>query len=252
MAETKADLEEKVKNLEAQLAEANSGEESPDLNIYQRILAIAKEVGVLAPERTGGVPFAFRGIDATVSKLTPLLNKYQVFFAPTQVQHEVDTRDAANKVLSKAKIVVHYRAYGPQGDYIDFQVPGQADDFADRSTAQAMSVAFRILLLQTFHIAAFGNEEAASEEVKNTREAAGVAKVEAARGAQAQSAPQSAPAQGDPAENMRKAILAAAGAKGWDGAKINEFIDGVTGVGRDAWWNNPDLLNKALLEIHKA
>jgi hypothetical protein len=253
MAETKADLEAKVAELEARLAEQASTEDSgPDnRTVIQRILAVAAEVGVLAPERSGGVPFAFRGVDATVSKLTPLLNKHQVFIAPTQVVQELTQRDVpGGKVVTKADLVVHYRAYGAAGDHLDFQVPGQADDFADRSTAQAMSVAFRILLLQVFHIAANGNEEEASEATKNSREQAGLAKVDNARAASAPAAP--AQTGASPAANMRSAILAAAGAKGWDGARINEFIDGVTGVGRDQWWENPELLNKALLEIHKA
>jgi len=256
MAETKADLENRIAELEAQLADTTSdeGEGGPDnRTVTQRILAIAAEVGVVAPERAGGVPFAFRGVDQVVSKLTPLLIKHGVFIAPVRVSHTLDQRDVGSKVVTKADVVVEYRAFGAAGDYLDFQVPGQADDFADRSTAQAMSVAFRILLLQLFHIAANGNEEAQSEETKNTREAAGLAKVEAARATatQAPSAPSNSQAT-DPAVQMRQAILASAGQKGWDGTKINEFGDRVTGVSRDVWFNDPDHLNTILSKINDA
>lgn len=252
MAEpTKADLVAENEALKAQLAEAAEAPVAEDdkRNIFQRILDIAREVGVLEPERSGGVPFAFRGVDAVVSKLSPLLNKHGVFIAPVRAGQELEQREAGgNKIVTKANVVVEYRAFAADGTYVDFQVLGQADDFADRSTAQAMSVAFRILLLQMFHIAAFGNEEQASEDTKNTREAAGQAKVDAARGAGAP-AP-AAPAKSDPADQMRKAILGAASAKGWNGEQINAFADETTGVSRDQWWDNPDLLNKILLKIN--
>ena len=234
---TKAELEARVTELEA-AAESRT--------IYQRILAIANEVGVLEPTRNGGVPFAFRGIDATVAHLSPLLNKHEVFVVPVRSEQFINQRDVGNKVVSKAELTVTYRFYGPDGEYLEAQVPGQADDFADRSTAQAMSVAFRILLLQVFHIPAFGNEEQASEETKNAREDAATQKIEKARGAAAK------PAGVDPAKQMRDAIVAAAGAKGWEPAKINEFAKDVTGKETADWWNSADDLNLILSKINEA
>lgn len=234
---TKAQLEERVAELEA-------GAEKR--TIFQRLLAVAEEVGVLEPTKNGGVPFAFRGVDATVAHLSPLLNKHGVIVVPSKAEQFISQRDVANKVVSKAELLVTYRFYGAGGDYLEAQVPGQADDFADRSTAQAMSVAFRILLLQTFHIPAFGNEEQASEETKTAREAAAESKIEKARGAD------SKPAAVDPAKQMRDAIVAAAGAKGWEPAKINEYAEEVTGKPTEQWWNDPDSLNLILSKINEA
>lgn len=248
---TKAELENEVAELKAQLegSEVGGGADAqgPDeRTIVQRILDIAREVGVLEPERSGGVPFPFRGVDATVAKLTPLLNKHGVFFGPVDVIQALSLREAGSKVITKADLTVTYRAYGAAGDYIDLQVPGQADDFADRSSAQAMSVAFRILLLQVFHIAAFGNEEAASEETKNQREAAGQAKLD---NAYAKAEPQK-PAV-NPAETIRVQILDVAGQKGWEPAQINEFIGEVTGKSVEDWWDDVSALSLALREINK-
>jgi hypothetical protein len=209
--------------------------------VVQRILAVADEVGILTPEKSGGVPFAFRGVDAVVSKLTPLLNKHGVIVVPHDVTQILSQRDVGSKVVTKADVTATYRFYGADGDFIDATVVGQADDFADRSSAQAMSVAFRILLLQTFHIAAFGNEEQASEDTKNQRESAGSAKVNAAKASVAQSGP-------DPAEQMRSAILAAAGRKGWDGEEINKFAEKI-GLG-EGWFDDPDSLNTLLTKIN--
>lgn len=216
--------------------------------IIERLLAIAAQVGVLEPEKSGGVPFAFRGIDAVVAKLTPLLNEHGVIVVPTNTIQNLSQRDVGNKTVTKADVSVTYRFYGAAGDYIDVDVAGQADDFADRSTAQAMSVAFRIALLQTFHIAAFGNEEAASQDTMNAREAAGNAKVQAAR-ASTQAAPST---KADPIESMRKAIVAAAGKKGWDGDAINAFANDVTGKPMEQWFENGDDLNLILSKINDA
>jgi hypothetical protein len=218
--------------------------------IVQRLIDIAKNVGVLEPEKSGGVPFAFRGVDAVVAKLTPLLNENGVIVVPQESRQILSQRDVGAKVVTKADVEVTYRFYGAEGDFLDVQVVGQADDFADRSSAQAMSVAFRIALLQTFHIAAFGNEEAASEATKNEREAgggsgSGNSKIDKAKEA-------SAKPKVDPAAQMRDAILAAAAQKGWEPDRINEFATDVTGVDVDAWFNDPDKLNLILSKINEA
>lgn len=230
------------------MAAAASKTEEVKPTIVERLLAIAEEVGVLEPVQNGGVPFAFRGIDAVVAKLTPLLNKHGVIVVPHSAVQVLDSRPVGTKTVTKADVHVTYRFYGAAGDYIDAEVVGQADDFADRSSAQAMSVAFRIALLQTFHIAAFGNEEAASEETKNAREKAGDAKVENARAAAAKG---STP-RVDPAQQMRDAIVAAGGAKGWEPDKLTAFGDEVTGKKTDDWFYDPDALNLILSKINEA
>lgn len=229
------------------MAAAGKADEKP--TIVERLLAIATEVGVLEPEKSGGVPFAFRGVDAVVAKLTPLMNKHGVIAVPTKTFQSLTQRDVGNKTVTKADVSVTYRFYGAAGDYLDADVVGQADDFADRSTAQALSVAFRIALLQVFHIAAFGNEEAASQDTMNAREQAGNAKVETARAAASGQRTASKP-KADPAAQMRDAIMAAAGGKGWEPSQINEFANKVTGKSTEEWWDDPDELNKILLKIN--
>lgn len=222
-------------------------------SIYQRILDVAASVGVLEPTKNGGVPFAFRGIDATVAHLSPKLNEHGVFVVPVKAEQLVSQREVINKtgqptgqVVSKTELVVTYRFYGADGDYLEAQVPAQADDFADRSSAQAMSVALRILLLQTFHIPAFGNEEQASEDTKNARETAADAKIDRARTSAA------APKGVDQAKEMRNAIIAAAANKGWEPDRVNQFAKEVTGLPTEGWWDNPDELNKVLAKINEA
>lgn len=131
----------------------------PELNIYQRINAISAEAGALAPEAKGGVPFAFRGIDGTVAHLTPFLLKYGVFLSPVVQSHIVVPNAVGNRTVKTTELEVKYKVYGPDGESdIEIVVPGLADDFADRSSAQAMSVAYRIALLQLFHLPTHSKE----------------------------------------------------------------------------------------------
>lgn len=121
-------------------------------NIYQLINRISQEAGALAPEKTGGVPFSFRGIDAVVAHLTPLLNKYGVVVIPEVHEHNVSSAPSGNKVVTTSDVKTTYRFYAPDGTYVAATVAGLANDYADRSAAQAQSVAFRVALLQTFHL----------------------------------------------------------------------------------------------------
>jgi hypothetical protein len=119
-------------------------------NIYQIISAISKEAGPLAAEKSGGVPFAFRGINAVVDKLAPLLNKYEVITVPEVLEHKVTSNPSGNKVVTTTEILAHYHFYAPDGTKVTATTAGLANDYADRSSAQAQSVAFRTALLQTF------------------------------------------------------------------------------------------------------
>lgn len=154
-------------------ARAAKVEEAPTMNIYQRIAAISREAGALAPESKGGVPFAFRGIDGTVAHLSGLLNQYEVFAVPQIQSHIITERDAGNRVVKTAQVEVKYIFFGPDGDSVEVTTPGLADDFADRASAQAMSVAFRIALLQLFHLPTHTREpEETGEDVMQNRGAA--------------------------------------------------------------------------------
>lgn len=232
---------------------ASKTTEEPKLNIYQRIAAIATEVGVLEPTNNGGgVPFKFRGIDATVAHLTPLFNKYQVFAAPKVLNHLVLERAAGNRVVKTTQVEVEFTFYGPDGDSVVVVTPGLADDFGDRSTAQAMSVAYRTALLQTFHIAAFGVEpEVSGQEVINGRDAAMSAKVQAAAQASSGAAAPQNQAQAKAQGELIEAIKTAAAAKNMGPQDLNELGNRITGQTPDVWFNDPASLDKILQEISK-
>lgn len=166
-----------------------------DLNIFQRVAAISKEAGALAPESKGGVPFAFRGVDGTVAHVTPFMHKYGVLVFPSGINHVVTEREVLDKqgnptgrIVKTSQVETTFTVVGPSGDAFTIQTAGLADDFADRSTAQAQSVAYRIALLQLFHLPTHDKDpEQAGEETQRAIAAAnsGASAPEAPRGPKA-------------------------------------------------------------------
>lgn len=123
------------------------------LSIYQIISEIAKEAGALAPSKAGGVPFAFRGIDAVVAHLADKLDKYGVIHTAEILSKDTSTRELqGGKAITQTDLTVRYTFYSPDGSSISTESAGLAQDYADRSAAQAQSVALRVALLQLFHL----------------------------------------------------------------------------------------------------
>lgn len=96
-----------------------------------------------------GAKFKFRGIDAVVNAVGPALRKHRVVVVPQLVS--IDHRDvltSGGKNARETCVVVKYVWTGPDNSTLETVVPGEAMDSGDKGTAKAMSVAFRIALLQ--------------------------------------------------------------------------------------------------------
>lgn len=103
--------------------------------------------------RNASQGFNFRGIDAVMNSVGPALRQHGVVIVPETV--DITHRDAqttGGKAAREATVVVTYRAYGPAGDSITIQAPGESLDSGDKATPKAMSVAYRTALLQALTI----------------------------------------------------------------------------------------------------
>lgn len=99
--------------------------------------------------------FHFRGVDAVVNAVHPVLARYRVVFVPHAVERVVTA--VTSKSGSAGRVIdvkLTYRVYGPGGrdDYIDATVLGESADWGDKATAKAFSVAYRIVLLQVLNL----------------------------------------------------------------------------------------------------
>ncbi len=125
-----------------------AAEKSPQ--IYGLISTISHEAGGLEPTSKAGLPFPFRGVDGVVNHVAGLMQKHGVIVVPEVIEHVVTPREIGNRVVKTTTVTTKFHFYAPDGSSICATTAGLADDFGDRSTAQAQSVAFRIALLQTF------------------------------------------------------------------------------------------------------
>ncbi|MFJ7267278.1 ERF family protein [Streptomyces sp. NPDC099050] len=90
--------------------------------------------------------YAFRGIDDVMSAMAGPMRAHGVFILPTIAGQRQD-RDGK---MTRTNITMRYRVYGPAGDCLIAEVPGEAFDIADKSTNKAQSAALKYLLFTLF------------------------------------------------------------------------------------------------------
>lgn len=230
-------------------------EEKDERSVHERIVDITREMGVLEPQKSpgGGIAFAYRGVDATVAHVTPLLNKHGVFIYPSESQTIVHERepDARGRVIKTTEVTVTYTVAGAKGDSFTMQTSGLADDFADRATAQAQSVAYRVALLQLFHIPASGKDpEETGQVVEDGRGEVGPRSAPAVEKAKAKAAG-GAPA-GVPITKLQAEAKALGKKLGKQPDDLNALGTKIAGeLGVDDWFSNAGAMGK-LVEALKA
>lgn len=215
--------------------------------IIQIIAAIAKEAGPLAKtkEQGSGVPFAFRGVDAVVNHLSASLDKYGVINTATVLNKNVTQRElSGGKAITQTDITVEYTFYAPDGSSLATEAAGLAQDYADRSSAQAQSVAYRVALLQLFHLPTDADSpEKAGQDTQAYIEANAVART-----------PAPVADNGEELKALKQKVHDTLVARGDiekdDTAKLtalgNEFFGG-----RPGWNNAVPALQKWLTELEK-
>ena len=122
--------------------------------VITALSAVMEEVRAVGKgDRNQQQGYQFRGIDSVINAVGPVLRKHGVIVMPIGVEaHYRDVRTSQDKPSRECTVKVRYRFYGPEGDFIDAEVPGESMDFGDKGAPKAMSVAYRILLLQALCI----------------------------------------------------------------------------------------------------
>jgi len=225
------------------MTEAKPKVEAP-ANIYQLISKISSEAGALEPTSKAGLPFPFRGVDGVVNHLSTLMQKYGVIVVPEVMEHVVTPREIGNRVVKTTTVVTKFHFYAPDGTTVAATTAGLADDFGDRSTAQAQSVAFRIALLQTFTL------PTQSPEPEQTGQAVDdeLAKMPVTTVTKPVKTPTATEAK---IEDTRARITALINAKIVTGPQVNEIGDTVTGKERQTWLKSAPEMAKVLAEVER-
>lgn len=124
--------------------------------IYTLLWRVMAEVNAVTKGelfKGGGVSYNFRGIDAVVNALGPAFRKHGVIPVPkvkkTKYRDTMTTGEQP-KPTREVTVKVKYTFYAPDGSKVVAKVPGESLDHSDKGSAKAMSVAFRIVMLQMF------------------------------------------------------------------------------------------------------
>ena len=129
--------------------------ETTALPIVQALNKIMQEVGaVKKSDRNNSQGFNFRGIDAVVNAVSPILQKYGVVVFPNVEDYDYQTVEIGKNrtAMGHVKVKVTYTFIGANGDAVKSTVVAEAMDSGDKATAKAMSVAVRTCLLQTLSL----------------------------------------------------------------------------------------------------
>lgn len=121
--------------------------------IHQALNLVMRDVtSVAKTEKNQQQGFSYRGVDSTTKALAPALREHGVVVTPNLLDYSYETVEVGRNKTPMAHVVVKvmYRFYGPAGDHVESTVVAESMDSGDKACAKAMSVAFRVALLQTF------------------------------------------------------------------------------------------------------
>jgi ERF superfamily protein len=125
-------------------------------SIFELWAEVKREIGPVGKDSYNKQQgFNFRGIDAVVNAAAPALDKHGVIIIPQLRKTEYVTVETGQKrtLMGHVRLEVAYLITGPRGDHLpEIVVPGEAMDSGDKATPKAMSVAYRIALLQALNL----------------------------------------------------------------------------------------------------
>jgi hypothetical protein len=123
---------------------------------HDRLMAIMSEIQFLRKseefkKQSGAVQYRFRGVDAVMKAVGPLVRKYGILPKPivqSITQTNYVTGGGTQMCLSVVRVI--YRLKGPGGvdDFEEVEVYGEASDAGDKGVTKALSVAYRTMWLQ--------------------------------------------------------------------------------------------------------
>lgn len=122
------------------------------MTVHEAIANVMRAAGPIAKDRQNVKQgYAFRGIDDFYATFQPLFAIHGVFMVPEVLSHhaeEVSTKGGGT--MRYVTLTVAYKVYGPEGDYIEATVVGEAMDSGDKAANKAMSAAQKYLFMQLF------------------------------------------------------------------------------------------------------
>ena len=125
-------------------------------SVHTALDSVQRSIGKVGKDSTtkAGGSYNYRGIDAVINALHPLLGRYGVVIAPRIVRHELSPFLGYSKPHTLTVLTIDYHVYGPDGDKLDPPVRsvGYGIDNTDKGPGKAMSYAYKMAIGQLFSL----------------------------------------------------------------------------------------------------
>jgi hypothetical protein len=118
--------------------------------VFSVINQVMRDVMPVSKDKTNEQQrYKFRGVDDAMSAMAGPMRAHGLFILPSIADHHAERR---GEKMTHVTITMAYYVYGPAGDCLLAEVPGEASDFADKATNKAQSAALKYLLFTLFMI----------------------------------------------------------------------------------------------------
>lgn len=121
------------------------------MKIHEALAAVMEDIRAVGKtERNTHQNYNFRGIDAVVNAVGPVLRAHRVVVVPRVIDIQAESVSVGrnNTPMRSVTVTVEYLFVGPEGDTLAAVSVGEAMDSGDKAVPKAMSVALRTCLLQ--------------------------------------------------------------------------------------------------------
>ena len=135
--------------------------ETAKKNVYALMGEAMQQVGAVGKDSVNQTQgFKYRGIDAVMNALNPVMSKLGLFFVPEVLEMTREERESVkvynNKetktLLKYAILKIKYTLYAPDGSSVSAIVIGEGMDSGDKASNKAMAVGLKYAAFQMFMI----------------------------------------------------------------------------------------------------
>lgn len=122
--------------------------------IFGLVAQAIREVGAVGKDsKNAQQGFFYRGIDAVMNALNPVMAKLGLFMCPEVLEQTREERQGRNGgTLLYSILKMRYTLYAPDGSNVSCVVIGEGMDSGDKASNKAMSIAFKYACFQLFCI----------------------------------------------------------------------------------------------------
>lgn len=122
--------------------------------VFERMVAVLGELPAIGKtDYNEQQKFHFRGHDAVLNALNPLLAKHGVFVVPNVLERATSERTTrSGSAMFEVSLHVAFTFYGASGDSFTGSAWGEGTDMGDKATSKAMTMAFKSMVGQAFAI----------------------------------------------------------------------------------------------------